>query len=182
MVLKKIIIYNFIIKPLFISVILLLNSQLIKAQNTEYYIDNSRDTIFEKIKLPLKSQDIADYFYIGSESKKIYANSVLTVFKEDQYISVNHYNRHYLMRCEACNGYLKILEYKNKGELNYDGKILLKENGDKVDVPMFGFRQKIALFLKDCMSDSSFEKKYLKKSNLKKIVEDYNSCISSKTN
>jgi hypothetical protein len=80
-------------------------------------------------------------------------------------------------------GYLSLMAFQMKNATSYDGRYLLKIDGQGMEVPNLGFKKNMVKFLDDCEAVSTkIDQDTYNKKNLEDIVDEYNICITNKTN
>jgi hypothetical protein len=80
------------------------------------------------------------------------------------------------------DGYLSLLAYQPANVMNYDGRLLQKRDGQLIDMPSLGFKKQMSNFLIDNPGlASQIQDGTLGRNDLSKIIFDYNSFISGKT-
>jgi hypothetical protein len=79
-------------------------------------------------------------------------------------------------------GYLSLYSYQMETQTTWDGRYFVKKDGALLEVPNLGFKKRVTQFLADCpVVVKDIESGLLEKSDLLKIVEAYNACITSRT-
>jgi hypothetical protein len=79
-------------------------------------------------------------------------------------------------------GYLSLYGYQMENQTTWDGRYFVKKDGALLDVPNLGFKKRVAAYLADCPEVvKNIESGVLGKSELLKIVEEYNACVELKT-
>lgn len=80
-------------------------------------------------------------------------------------------------------GYLSLYSFIPESKMTYDGLYLLKKDGKGIEVPNLSFKKILINFLKDCPEVSTkIDNEELSKRDLDKIIDEYNACITSRTN
>jgi len=80
-------------------------------------------------------------------------------------------------------GYLSLLAFQMDKATSYDGRFLLKADGNGIEVPNLGFKKQMSKFLSDCDAVSvKLDQDGYSKKDLEIIVDEYNKCITGKTN
>jgi hypothetical protein len=76
-------------------------------------------------------------------------------------------------------GFLSLLAFQMENQVTFDGRFLLKKNGEGIEVPNLSFKKALKTFLADCgnVSDKIENGTYGKK-DLDVIIEEYNTCVS----
>jgi len=90
-------------------------------------------------------------------------------------------NGKYQLALLVKEGYLSIYKIMNSEvptSTAFETVILIKKDGSQLVVPNLGFKKYMANFLEDCdVVVNGFVNKEYKKSEVEKIVDDYNNCI-----
>jgi hypothetical protein len=69
-----------------------------------------------------------------------------------------------------------------ENQMTFDGLYLVKRDGSRTEVPNLSFKKAMTRFLADCSSVSTrIEQGDLNKKDLNTIVDEYNLCITSRT-
>ncbi len=94
-------------------------------------------------------------------------------------------NGKYQLALLVKEGYLSIYKIMNSEvstSTAFEIVILIKKDGSQLVVPNLGFKKYMAKFLSDCKTVAKgFSENAYKKSDLEKIVGDYNNCIAENT-
>jgi len=106
------------------------------------------------------------------------------VINGDFYKTIKIYGK-YQLGLVIKEGYLsmyKILDIEVSTSNEYATSVLIKLDGSMLIVPNIGFRKYMATFLEDCdVVVNGFVNKEYKKSEVEKIVDDYNNCMIKNT-
>lgn len=166
------------------TITILLLSTFLNSQAQNNYIVSGRDTIAGEITIPAKNIGNIDYIFFRDDSgkKRITAVQIKSFYRDNKFISVKYLERYYFMKCVDCSGYLYYLKYRPENSLDYPGAILMKKDGEILEVPLFGFKKKLSVFLSECAELSrDIENGRYSRSEVELITEKYNSCIAEKT-
>jgi cell fate (sporulation/competence/biofilm development) regulator YlbF (YheA/YmcA/DUF963 family) len=80
------------------------------------------------------------------------------------------------------SGYLSLYAFQFENQVNYDGLLLLKKDGSRLEVPNLTFKKNMVKFLEDCEDVSArIENGELSKKKIDTIVDEYNACINKRT-
>lgn len=80
-------------------------------------------------------------------------------------------------------GYLSLYASQLPNQTGWDGRYFVKRDGTSLEIPNLGFKKNVSRFLSDCESiETKLESGALSKQNLEAITDEYNSCLSAKTN
>ena len=149
---------------------------------TGYVITVKGDTLRGEVKL--LSYDIIDRVQLTVDKKKksYTALEVKTISLNDLiYHSTRHDNRYQFMVLLK-KGYLSLYGFRMEKQFNFDGRYLLKRDGESIEVPNLTFKKSMQEFLKDCISVSEQLKNgELGRKNLDTLITIYNSCIDQKS-
>lgn len=98
------------------------------------------------------------------------------------YHTIKYYDGYTFMKL-IIGGYLSLYKYQMENQTSWDGPYLVKKDGSVLDVPNLGFKKRVSQFLADCPNVvNNIESGTLGKTELLKIVNDYNACTTPKTN
>jgi hypothetical protein len=79
------------------------------------------------------------------------------------------------------SGYLSLFAYQMENQTSYDGRFMLKKDGTGIEVPNLSFKKAMKNFLNDCGDFASqIEAGTYTKSNLDKLIDDYNACTEGR--
>lgn len=80
-------------------------------------------------------------------------------------------------------GYLSLYAFQIENQTTWDGRYLVKKDGQSLDVPNIGFKKRVTQFLSDCPDVvNKVLAGELERTDLVKLVNEYNACIEQKTN
>jgi hypothetical protein len=80
------------------------------------------------------------------------------------------------------DGYLALYGFQPENQTNFDGRFLMKKDGDGLEVPNLTFKRSVTRYLSDCPAVSEkVDKGELNKRDLPTIVTEYNNCIGKNT-
>jgi len=147
-----------------------------------FLITTKGDTLYGDIKI--LSYDIVDRVQITTDKKKksFTALEARSVFlNNEMYHAVRHDSRYHFMLLKQ-SGYLSLYGFRLDNQITYDGRLLIKRDGESIEVPNLTFKKMMQEFLKDCMSVSDRIKSgELGKKNIDSIITLYNACIEENT-
>jgi hypothetical protein len=79
-------------------------------------------------------------------------------------------------------GYLSLYAYQLENQVTYDGLFMVKKDGTSTEVPNLSFKKIMRNFLDDCGDVATkIDDGTLSKKELNLIVDEYNQCISGRT-
>lgn len=80
------------------------------------------------------------------------------------------------------SGYLSLYAFRLENQNQFDGRLLVKKDGNSIEVPNLTFKKTLKNFLDDCdeVADKIEAGGYTRK-DLEQIISDYNTCIEGKT-
>ena len=80
------------------------------------------------------------------------------------------------------DGYLALYAFQPENQTNYDGRFLMRRDGEGLEVPNLTFKKTLSKYLSDCKTVSEkVEKGELGKRDIEAIVDEYNGCIGNNT-
>ncbi len=145
---------------------------------SDYVITVKGDTLYGAPKI--LSYDIIDRVELTVDKKKksYTAREVRSIFMDSiTYHSIRHDNRYeYMVLLKS--GYLSLYGFRVEKQFTYDGRYLVKLDGEAIELPNIGFKKTMQEFLKNCESVSDLVKSgELGKKHLDSLITLYNSCI-----
>ena len=162
-------------------ILLMLVNQFTSAQ--DYFVTSKGDTLFGEVK-PLLFGPEKKVQVITEDSKK----NTFTIFqtrafnyKGDIYQPVRNEKGYVFMKL-AKPGYLSLYSFQMENQVSYDGLYLLKKDGSGMEIPNLAFKKLMTRFLADCEAVTTrIDNGELNKRSIEQIVDEYNSCIDSRT-
>jgi len=161
--------------------IFFLTSYFAVAQ-TDYVVTLKADTLRGEVRI--LSYDNIDRVQVAKDGKKesFTALEVLIVNLDSAFYKAVKYENKVVLMKVIKSGYLSLYAYRLPNMSSYDGRFLLKMDGNSMEMPNLGFKKVMANFLEDCLELSAEIKKgTLGKSKITQIIDDYNSCIGKRT-
>jgi hypothetical protein len=150
----------------------------LQAQD-DYVVTLKKDTLRGTVRI--LSYDLMDRVSVKTKGKKTTLTGVearLLFIDSVSYAPVQHDNSIRFMRIIRA-GYLTLYGYRQQNQTNYDSRLLVKMNGEKLDLPNIGFKKILSDFLSDCNSTSQKIKNgEFERSKIEAIVDDYNTCVA----
>jgi hypothetical protein len=149
---------------------------------SNFVITAKGDTLYGDVKI--LSYDLVDRVQLIADKKKksFTALEAKAVFLNNvMYHSVRHDSRYHFMLLKQ-SGYLSLYGFRLDNQITYDGRLLVKRDGEAMEVPNLTFKKMMQEFLKDCMSVSDKIKNgELSKKDMDTIINLYNTCIEENT-
>ena len=143
-----------------------------------YLVTLKGDTV--RGNLHILSYDLMDRVTVKGDGKKknFTAVEVRTVFMDSsQYVAVQFENTIRLMKVIK-SGYLSLYAFKLENQHSFDGRLLVKMNGAKLEVPNIQFKKLLADFLEDCeQTYEKVKKGEFGRSEIEALIDDYNNCV-----
>ncbi len=150
-----------------------------QAQN-DFLITSKLDTIFGKPRI--LSYDLIDRVQIEVNKKKESFTALqvhLVTIDSQVYKPIQYEKKIYLMKLVK-SGYLSLYAFKLENQTTYDGRLMTKLDGTRMEVPNLSFKKFMANFLDDCSTIvSKIKSGDLSKKDLDKIIDEYNLCITN---
>jgi hypothetical protein len=172
---------NYLIVHILLFILFMLVYQCSQAQE-DYLVTTRGDTVRGELKLLFYGPE--KKIQVKSESgKELYSilNTKTFFYGGDYYRPAKSPDGYVFMKIIK-SGYLSILAFQVEKASTYDGRFLLKADGQGLEVPNLGFKKQVAKFLGDCESVSyKLENDVYGKKDLEKIVDEYNACIEGKS-
>ena len=80
------------------------------------------------------------------------------------------------------SGYLSLYAFQQENQVTYDGLYLTKRDGTGLEVPNLTFKKHMQKFVEECPDVATrIDNGDLTKKTIEKIVDEYNDCITNKT-
>ena len=172
-------------KYIVIHIVLLLLFLLIhqcSSAQADYLVTTSGDTVRGEIKMLLYGNE--KRVQVKSENgKETYSIFQTKGFNYDNqlYHPVKGPEGYTFMKLLK-SGYLSLYAFTPSNSTTYSNQLLLKADGDALEVPNLGFKKRMADFLGDCGDTGAhIESGDLTKKELDQIIDEYNKCIQAKT-
>ena len=148
------------------------------AAQGDYLVTSKGDTLRGTVQI--HSYDLMDRTTVRVDGKKknFTAVEVRFVFMDSaRYTAVQIENAIRLMKVIK-SGYLSLYGFKIGDQSSFDGRLLVKMNGSRLELPNLQFKRILSKFLEDCESTAQKVKDgELDKDQIETIVDDYNECI-----
>lgn len=160
----------------------ILGYTLASAQ-TDYVVTIKSDTLHGKIKLLNYAKEQSVQVTPAEGKKKTYPILQTRGFFIDGevYQPVRTAEGYVYMKLLK-KGYLSLYASQLPNQTGWDGRYFVKRDGTSIEVPNLGFKKNINRFLSDCESiEAKIESGALSKQNLEAIVDEYNSCLATKS-
>lgn len=172
---------NYLIVHILLLILFMIAYQCSHAQN-DYLITTRGDTVRGELKLMFYTPEKRIQITKDKE-KSTYTilNTKSFFFKGEIYKPAKGPEGYTFMKLIK-PGYLSLLAFQVEKSATYDGRYLLKADGNGIEVPNLGFKKQLAKFLADCDAVSlKLEQDVYSKRDLETIVDEYNACIETKT-
>ncbi|MBK5280152.1 MAG: hypothetical protein JJE09_14940 [Bacteroidia bacterium] len=168
-------------KNLLLTAVLAIIFQFSFGQS-DFVITIKGDTLYGKAQI--LSYDIVDRVQITIDKKKksLTALEAKAVFlNNEMYYSVR-YDTRYKFMIQEQSGYLSLYRFRIDKQFRYDGRYLVKRDGNAIEVPNLTFKKTMQEFLKDCSAVSDKIKSgELGRNHLDTLITLYNNCIDQNT-
>lgn len=161
-----------------ITLLLLVTIAIPVMAQDGYLVTMKGDTVRGKIQI--QSYDLMDRvaFRVDGKKKNLPALEVRTIVLDSiKYLPVQYENKIRFMQVMK-SGYLSLYAFRLDNPNSYDGRLLVKMNGSKLEVPNIQFKKLMSDFLEDCAPASEkVDSGELGRSKIEEIVDTYNECI-----
>lgn len=150
---------------------------------TDYVVTTKGDTVQGKLKYINSTFEKKVQVTTLEGKKYIYQITQTIAFKlgNDIYFPLR-FNETYTYMKLLKPGYLGLYSFQLPNQITWDGRYLLKKDGKGIEVPNLGFKKLLNQFLSDCPEVTTrITSGELPKNKLNDIIDEYNSCIDSKT-
>jgi hypothetical protein len=167
----------------YIALLILVTVVIDLRGQEEYVVTLKNDTLRGPVRL--LTYDVMDRVAVGSGSKKTSLKAV-----EVRYVVQDGFTYQPVQNNKAIRfmrvlraGYLTLYAYRQEFQSSYDSRLLLKMNGQKIDLPNIGFKKLLSEFLEDCPATALKVKEgEFDRSEVEAIVDDYNACVAAQNN
>ena len=172
---------NYIIIHILFLLLFMLAYQCSRAQS-DFLVTTRGDTVKGELKLMFYSPE-KKVQVKNEDGKNIYSilNTKSFTYENEIYKPVKGPYGYAFMKILK-SGYLSLLAFQVDKSTSYDGRFLLKADGNGIEVPNLGFKKQMSKFLADCdalrvkLDQDAYSKK-----DLETIVDEYNNCIDGRT-
>lgn len=167
---------------LLLVVFCLFISKVASAQ-TDYVVTIKGDTIKGKVKYLNSGLDKRVQITPLNGKKIVYTVIQTTAFKlgADTYCPVRNVEGYVYMKLLK-TGYLSLYAFQQPNQFTWDGRYLLKKDGQSIEVPNLGFKKTLTKFLSECSSVTvRILSGELTKTKMSEIIDQYNDCIDVNT-
>lgn len=175
--------------PLLTCLFFILGYTLVSAQ--DYLVTIKGDTLRGKVRYfnnsaSKNASTSTKYVRLTSPDGKKSNHPLLQTrsFRMDDevYHTVRQGNSYTFMKL-ITSGYLSLYRYQLENKTTWDGVYMAKKGGEGLDIPNIGYKKRVTQFLADCpdVVNKVLEGE-LERTELVKLVEEYNLCIDIKTN
>lgn len=150
----------------------------------DYVVTAKGDTLKGKVKMFVNGLDKRVQVIQADKKKQTFTIIQVRSFylKGENYRPVKFADSYVFMK-PLKQGYLSLYAFQMKGQLTYDGRYLLKLDGQGMEVPNLGFKRNMSRFLSECHElTSQIEEGKRGYSDLNEIIDEFNACINTKTN
>jgi len=166
-------------KKISLLIIVLILIQFAAFAQSDYLITLKSDTV--KGDLRILSYNQLDRVQVSNNGKKemFTALQILRLNKNNEFYKPVQIDKSIKLMKIIKTGYLSLYGYRIDNQTTYDGRYLVKLNGEAMEMPNLGFKKIMASFLEDCSELSEKLKKgELGKGNTDEIIDQYNVCLT----
>jgi hypothetical protein len=149
------------------------------TQAQDYAVTTKGDTIYGKIKALTFGPDKKLQVTEQGKKKITYPLFQVQSFTQDGdvYVPAKGPAGYTFMKVLK-SGYLSLLAFQLENQVTFDGRYLLKKNGEGVEVPNLAFKKTLRNFLSDCGNiGEKIESGTYGKKDLDLIIDEYNACV-----
>lgn len=155
----------------------------VASAQTDYVVTIKGDTIKGKVKYLNSSLDKRVQLTPLSGKKIVYTVLQTAAFKlgADTYCPVRNTEGYVYMKLLK-TGYLSLYAFQQPNQFTWDGRYLLKKDGQGIEVPNLGFKKTLNKFLAECSSVTDrIMSGELTKTKMIEIIDQFNVCIDINT-
>lgn len=148
---------------------------------SNYAITIKGDTLRGEIQL--MTYDLQDRLQITRNKKKenFTALQVPTLFLDSVLYKVQRLENGYRYMQVLKSGFLSLYGFRMKDQFGFDGRLLIKMDGSRLEVPNIGFKKQMGEFLGDCdLLAERIRNSELGRKDLDQIIDLYNECADTK--
>lgn len=167
---------------LWLVVFCLFVSKVGSAQ-TDYVVTIKGDTIRGSVKYLNSGLDKRVQLTPLNGKKIVYTVLQTAAFKlgADTYCPVRNAEGYVYMKLLK-TGYLSLYAFQQPNQFTWDGRYLLKKDGQGIEVPNLGFKKTLNKFLVECLSVTArIMSGELTKTKIIEIIDQFNDCIDANT-
>lgn len=155
---------------------------LVASAQADYAVTTKGDTLRGELKL--LSYDLLDRIQVGNGKDKILLKAFEireAVMDSERYRPVLWENAYRLMKVVK-DGYLSMLAFRLPNQTMFDGRMLMKRDGSKVELPNLAFKKIVASFVTECESvETKIREGTLGRKDIDAIIDEFNQCIADRT-
>lgn len=148
----------------------------------DYLVTTRNDTLKGEIRLLNFGKVDQAQISINKKKKVLTAIEVKLVYmKGEAYKPLSFDNAIHFMKVLK-TGYVSYYAFQPANQTSYDGRYIARIDGRGIEVPNLGFKRVMSNFMEDCPDvTAKIKSEELKRTDLEKILDEYNKCIDSKT-
>jgi hypothetical protein len=165
----------------YILLLLIFVTSIGRAQ-TDYAVTAKGDTLRGDVKI--LPSDLADQVQVKINKKKkiLLCTEAITVVQDGILYKTVKFDNRFCYMTLLKDGFLSLYGFRMPQQTSYDGRYLQTRDGRGLEMPNLTFKRSLAKFLEDCPTVSERIKNGgLVKSEIDKIIDEYNNCLQFKT-
>lgn len=146
----------------------------------DYLVTLKGDTLRGSVKLLSYDRLDRAEIKVDGKRKQFTALEARVIFHKNDFFHTVQLGDYGLKHMKVLKpGYLTLYGFRQGNLLTYDGRYLLKRNGDGIEVPGITFKKNMSDFLENCGQISTKIKSgELSRKDLDQIIDEYNSCVA----
>lgn len=151
------------------------------SAQSNYAVTVKGDTLRGTIQL--MTYDLQDRLVITRDKKKenYTALQVPTLYLDSVLYKVQRLDNGYRYMQVLKSGFLSLYGFRMKNQFGFDGRMLIKMDGSKLEVPNIGFKKQLSEFLGDCdVLAERIRNAELGRKEIDQIIDLYNECAETK--
>lgn len=165
--------------------IIILTISLPTFSQTDQVITLQGDTLSGKASISTTNNIQNITLKMGKDKMRFKVYEIKSLIKEEEIYNTIKINGTYQLGLLKKEGYLSLYKFMDSEETSsreFSSSVLLKLDGTQLIVPNLGFKKRLEKYLGDCdVVKIGFSEDAYKKSDLEKMVDDYNGCIEKNT-
>jgi hypothetical protein len=161
--------------------LLIMTCPFLTHGQSNYAVTVKGDTLRGEIQL--MTYDLQDRIVVIRNKKKENFTSLQapTLYLDSVLYKVQRLENGYRYMQVLKTGFLSLYGFRQKNQFGFDGRMLIKMDGSRLEVPNIGFKKQLSEFLIDCdVLAEKIRNSELGRKDLDEIIKLYNECAETK--
>jgi hypothetical protein len=161
-----------------LALVLFMMTSTAMAQSN-YMVTLKSDTIRGDLRI-LSYDQIDRVQIINNGKKEMYkALDILIVSLDHEFYKAVQFDKSIRLMKIIKSGYLSLYGFRVNNQSTFDGRYLVRLDGNNMELPNLGFKKIMANYLEDCADLSEKIKNGdVEKKNIEQIIDQYNECLN----